>query len=376
MTRREFIKNPTAGKCSICETDFRQPPARTRKESGLAPFVAYFSTSNESDNNASLSYPHYVCAKCNSRAVNKHGQPPEHLTLYDGGDNPVFIDGIKCWRRYKFGGYITMRDIYDCKENSEFYDRIIMDVPILYGGIDGCKAGWFMVTLNSSTKWKTAIYPNIFSLWKECKEMELILIDIPVGLPDSGKDERDCDIAAREVLGKARASSVFPTPCRPAVNVTSYEKASETNYRLAGRKLSLQSWGIVPKIREVDALNLRDSSVRKKIRESHPEVCFWGLNDLQPMKFAKKTVEGQAERRKVLEKSYENSSAMIEDAFSHFKRSQVSKDDILDALSLAVTASQWTSGRYTLPYLPKTDSHGLKMEMLFHTRKKFSWTVI
>ena len=115
---------------------------------------------------------------------------------------------------------------------------------------------------------------------------------------------------------------------------------------------------------------------RATLRESHPEVCFWALNDLQPMKYSKKTKEGRSERRKVLEKAYEDSAAMIDEALSKFKRSQVSEDDILDAVVLVVTASQWASVRYTLPHYPKLDSKSLRMEMLFHTTKKFSWTVI
>ena len=68
-------------------------------------------------------YPGLVCRKCDARAVNADGAPPRHESMYDDGDNPVFIDGIKCWRRYKFGGYVIMRDYHDCTDMSEFYDK-------------------------------------------------------------------------------------------------------------------------------------------------------------------------------------------------------------------------------------------------------------
>ena len=68
-------------------------------------------------------YPHYVCRDCDRRAVNEAGVPPLLESPAGNGDNPVFIDGHKCWRRYRFGGYITMRDPYDCASINEFYRR-------------------------------------------------------------------------------------------------------------------------------------------------------------------------------------------------------------------------------------------------------------
>jgi hypothetical protein len=35
----------------------------------------------------------------------------------------VFIHGIKCWRRYRLGGFVTMRDVFDCQTSGEFHQR-------------------------------------------------------------------------------------------------------------------------------------------------------------------------------------------------------------------------------------------------------------
>lgn len=64
-----------------------------------------------------------MCETCDRRAVTADGEQPS-IGLHDGqGDNPVLIDGIKCWRRIRFGGYITRRDEYNCDSIHEFHSR-------------------------------------------------------------------------------------------------------------------------------------------------------------------------------------------------------------------------------------------------------------
>ena len=76
--------------CSICQTAF-----------------------NSTDQDTAISYPDLVCGTCCRKAVYAEGERPR------AGHGPVFIDGIKCWRR----AYATMRDFGDCDTWDEFAIR-------------------------------------------------------------------------------------------------------------------------------------------------------------------------------------------------------------------------------------------------------------
>lgn len=234
-----------------------------------------------------------------------------------------------------------------------------------YIGVDACKKGWFAVTLIDNISWKVNIFPNISSLWNQCKDSRLILIDIPIGLRDSGSNERSCDKPARRLLGRKRGSSVFPVPCRAAIyaNIT---EASDINKRLTDRRLSKQVLGIIPKIKEVDELLSADMTARSRIREIHPEICFWALNGKKSMTFSKKDESGIQERKEVLISVYPYCWDIFDYAEREYLRNEVARDDILDALVAAVTASKERQGLSTIPENPVFDSKGLPMEMVYY----------
>lgn len=241
-------------------------------------------------------------------------------------------------------------------------------------GVDGCKAGWFAVRIEDGGRgeYGAGVFPTVADLlaspWGDAS---LILIDIPIGLPDS-RGERACDKEARALLGP-RASSVFPVPGREALEedrrAHRHEAVSEANRRETGRGLSIQAFGIVPKIREVDDLMRgRGPAARPAIREIHPEVCFRALRGGRPMVHNKRKAAGRDERLGVLRALDPRADGVYGEALRRFPRKDVARDDILDALAAAITAVPAVRAGAALPTLPAApprDAFGLPMEMVY-----------
>lgn len=237
-------------------------------------------------------------------------------------------------------------------------------------GVDGCPTGWVGATINSENEFKIEFFSTVQKLWNSYPYTELILIDIPIGLRDKGKDPRLCDMLARKFLTRMRSSSIFPTPCRRALYANSYMQANEINKKNTGKGLSKQTWNIMPKIREVDRLLQNDENSRSIFLESHPEMCFMALNDATPMSFYKKSNEGINERLTLLKSHCKISKKSLKEHLIRLKRNKVSLDDILDAFVLAVSAAKGKSNLQMIPEKFEYDSIGLPMRMAIPSLKK------
>jgi len=224
-------------------------------------------------------------------------------------------------------------------------------------GVDGCRIGWFFVSLDDNENWNIGVLSKISGLTELMRDSVLILVDIPIGLRQNEMNERRCDLEARSILGQRR-SSVFPVPSRSAINCSTYEKASRINFEHTGRKLSLQSWGIVQKIREMDEFLAKVEAVNK-VRETHPEVCFWALNRRVAMKHNKKSQAGFNERLALLSRHCWYAKDIVEAAKEKHRRNAVAADDIIDALAAAVTA-KFHPSLGTLPERPERDAEGCR----------------
>jgi predicted RNase H-like nuclease len=226
-------------------------------------------------------------------------------------------------------------------------------------GVAGCKGGWFFFGIDEE-RVTSGVVPTLEDLLERVPRDAIVLVDIPIGLPEARA--RGCDASARSVLAPF-GSSVFPVPTRQAVYAETYEAALEANRKTVGVGLSKQSWGICPKIREVDALLQARPELRGQVREVHPEVCFWGLLG-RPVGHSKKTRDGFRARLDVLEEVMPAAPGHVAEAFLEYGGFEAQRDDIVDALVAAVNAVHIESCK-TLPSEPERDSTGLPMEMVY-----------
>ncbi len=235
-------------------------------------------------------------------------------------------------------------------------------------GVDGCPAGWFSVGFDRFGGYEVEVFPSFEKLLARYGGARLVLVDIPIGLAE-GPERRECDRQARKLLGR-RGSSVFPAPTRQtaeqaAASPRDYRAALAIERRYAGKGISRQAFAISPKIAEVDAvLRSRNAGATPVVREVHPEVCFWMLNDERPMKFSKKKSAGRVERLDVLTNEDSRSEEIYELACSKFLRKVVGRDDVLDALVAALVARERPEQLRTIPEFPPRDAKGLPMEMV------------
>lgn len=230
-------------------------------------------------------------------------------------------------------------------------------------GVDGCRAGWIGLTRCAAEPPQAWLEPTATALVAVLQALrprpQVVLIDIPIGLPSAGR--RGCDQLARERLGPRR-SSVFPAPIRPMLAAASWEQACQIGDAVEGRRLSRQAWNITARVSEVDGLLQQRPPLRGWLREVHPELSFLAMAGA-PLAQAKRTAAGRAQRLELI------AAAFGVDAFAdlrgRFRRSAVADDDLLDAFAALWSAERLLRGQaLVLPPEPEWDATGLSMEIV------------
>jgi predicted RNase H-like nuclease len=194
------------------------------------------------------------------------------------------------------------------------------------------------------------------TLAEACEGLSILAVDMPIGLMDEPIPGRACEPEARALL-PGKASSVFPTPCRPALACTTHAAANAASRKL-GKGLNQQTFHLFPKMREIDELMRGSRKLQRIVYEAHPELAFARMNGGQPVLSKKRKPDGFAERHKLL-------------ARHGFKwkaepLSGAARDDVLDAMAVCRTATLIADGTATrLGPVRARDSYDLPMNIWF-----------
>ena len=211
-------------------------------------------------------------------------------------------------------------------------------------GVDGCRGGWVGALVEGRrVSWhRFATIAEALAL-----PVAAIGVDMPVGLPATGRRRGALEEERR--LGRAQPGGLM-APRRGVLTAATYEEAGRLHRELTGGLgLSLQTWHLVPKIREVDAV-----ADDPRIVEVHPELSLAALGGAGPLP-SKKTAPGRAARVALL-------TGWLGD---EYVGDLPAGDDGLDALAVAWSAQRWLAGRArTLPGVPAYDENGRPMRIV------------
>lgn len=213
-------------------------------------------------------------------------------------------------------------------------------------GVDACRSGWVGIT-SDLRGYQGVTIDALVAAAESDGEVAVVGIDIPIGLPTTGR--READVSARRTVGE-RWRSVFLTPIRAALEAPTYAEANALARQVIGKGISRQAYGLRTKILEVDAW-LR--TAERTVIEVHPEVSFRCLKG-KPLPHPKSTWAGIEERRGLLRDVGIELPADLGEAGA-----RAAVDDVLDAAAVSWTADRYAAGRATsLPEVPEQYDDG------------------
>ncbi|MCU1672187.1 MAG: hypothetical protein JWN77_300 [Frankiales bacterium] len=204
-------------------------------------------------------------------------------------------------------------------------------LPVL--GADGCRGGGWVIAMidgEGELSWHWADDTGELLALADEYTADAIALDVPIGLPALG-GRRECDGLAAKRLG-ARRSSVFPAPPRAVLDCADYAAA-----RVIWPSLSAQTFGLVPRIRQVDeVLRAAGRTVHDRVVECHPEAAFAAMAAGLVQLATKKSATGALQRLYLLEDAVGEIPPDVPPG--------AALDDALDAAACALVAHRWANG--------------------------------
>jgi predicted RNase H-like nuclease len=219
-------------------------------------------------------------------------------------------------------------------------------------GVDGWRGAWVGALLDGHSVTVLAL-PDVAAVLA-VPEVELVAIDMPIGLSEDGV--RACDVAAAKRLhGLGAAGSVFPTPVRAVLATDDYAEARVLSRAATDppRAPSAQAFHLVKAIRQLDEA-LGDPPTGRVV-EVHPELAFRAIDG--NVRDRKGSARGTMQRLRALRAVMDVEAALAE------APDGVPVVDALDACAAAWSARRLADGCGECVGDGATDSRGRPMRI-------------
>ena len=237
---------------------------------------------------------------------------------------------------------------------------------ILVAGVEPVRRGWLVVTgrLIGATLVvaDAVVFDKFIDIQDARPSFQVVALHAPVGLADTDeRGGRECDRAARRLLGFPRQASIISPPSRATL------KEATGGDPLNPSAAAMKAWAKEHK--GVSATRLKhvlevDEAVQaywqRTIYECNPELSFYELNSNRPLRYGKHSDSGIAERRNLIEARMGGAERLLDRSIPGVRRYQ-----LFDAC-----ADLWTARRIagraiaSLPETPEWDEQGRRMELV------------
>jgi predicted RNase H-like nuclease len=242
------------------------------------------------------------------------------------------------------------------------------DHDLLAIGADGARGGWLAAMAYGSDDDVQAVELTLCPTFADLVALRTdevpVAVDIPMGLPEH-VTSRACDQQARKLLG-ARSVTLFTPPSRALLDLATFDdvRAHVAELRKTepeARGLTIQAFGIAPKMREVDQFLTATPDAQSWLYECHPELSFRALAEGKVLP-DKRSITGHAQRLRLLTARFPG----VLDALAGSSHGAKAADttDALDALVALDTALHVRAGDYE-ELGGELDDSGLVMRMVF-----------
>lgn len=235
---------------------------------------------------------------------------------------------------------------------------------VLVAGVEPVRKGWLVVTgrLLGATLVlaDSVVFEKFTDVLDARPSFQVITLHAPVGLPeDDATHGRECDRAARKMLGFPRQAAIVTPPSRLTLKeATSGGTSPEKAIRRWAKEHKGVSATKLSHVLEVDEAVA--AYWQRTVYECNPELSFYELNSGRPLRFGKHSDSGIAERRALLEGRMGGADRMLDREIPGVRRYQL-WDACADLWSARRIAGKAIS---SLPETPEWDDQGRRMEIV------------